>query len=240
MLFESEVEYQLNSSIVSKSFIAYDTNVTTPKPVVMILPDWRGRSDFYCNIARKIALLGYVGFAVDIYGNAVLGQHIDDKKILLEPLRQNRAELISRMQSVYNYISQQSYVNSSQIAGLGYCFGGMCVLDLVRAGTRVNGIVSLHGLLAEPTIDVEPIIHSKILILHGYEDTYVKPNQILEFANEMTRKKADWQIHIYGNTSHSFTKPGADDPALGLKYDAVANTRSWDATMYFLNEIFNA
>ncbi len=236
-MFEADVEYPLTDSLTAKGFLAYDKQAG-PSPLVIIAPDWRGRSDFYCDIARKIANLGYVGFAIDMYGNATLGVENEDKKVLLEPLRQNRDELLRRVLSAFQFISNQAYVNTTKIAAIGYCFGGMCVLDLARANADVKGVVSLHGLLSAPPKELESTIKSKILILHGYDDTYVKPPQVLEFADEMTRKKVDWQIHIYGNTSHSFTKPGANDPVAGLKYNAVANRRSWDATHYFLKEIF--
>lgn len=237
-MFETEVEYPLNDSLNAKGFIAYNKPAVV-KPLVMVAPDWRGRSNFYCDIARKIAALGYVGFAIDMYGNAALGNELEDKKILLEPLKQNREELLKRIKSSYDYIVAQSFVDTSKIAAIGYCFGGMCVLDLARAGVNLKGVVSLHGLLAPPPINTDKLINSKVLVLHGYEDTYVKPPQVLEFADEMTRKKADWQIHLYGNTSHAFTKPGANDPALGLKYDAMASQRSWDAMQYFLKEVFS-
>lgn len=236
-MIEVEVTYPLNASLMAKSFIAYEDN-QKPKPLIMVAPDWRGRSDFYCDIAKKFAALGYVGFAMDIYGDARLGVELEDKKFLLEPLKQNRPELSRRMLATYQFIAQQPFVNQHQIAAVGYCFGGMCVLDLARANADLKGVVSLHGILLAPLEDAQTNISSKILVLHGYEDTYVSPAGVLAFADEMTRKKADWQIHMYGHTSHSFTKLGADDPALGLKYDATANRRSWDATTYFLKEIF--
>lgn len=240
MLYESEVEYPLNASIKAKSYLAYEKQDNQgPKPLVIIAPDWRGRSDFYCDIARKLAKLGYIGFAIDIYGNAVIGEKDEDKKVLINPLRENRTELLNRMQHTYDYIYHQPFVDKTKMAGIGYCFGGMCVLDLVRGGVALNGIVSLHGLLSAPLLDQDFPIKSKVLVLHGYDDTYVHPPQVLEFANEMNSRKADWQIHMYGNTSHSFTKPTANDPAHGLKYDAMADARSWAATLYFLQEVFN-
>lgn len=239
MLRETQVTYALNSTLTSQSFIAYNSDaLNTPQPAIIIVPDWRGRSDFYCDIARKIAQLGYVGFAVDMYGDATLAQSNDDKKTLLEPLRQNRAELLARIQAAYQFICQAPYVDQHRIAGVGYCFGAMFVLDLARAGVDIKGAVSLHGLLSAPPGAQVSTIQSKILILHGYEDIYVKPQQVIDFADEMTRAKADWQIHMYGHTLHSFTKPSANDPAAGLQYDELANTRSWDAMQYFLKEIF--
>lgn len=239
MLVETEVEYTISDNIKAKSFIVYNKeDGVAQKPCIMIAPDWRGRSDFYCDIARKMAALGYIGFAIDIYGNARLGVELEDKKFLNNPLKENRPELSRRMLSSYEYIASQSFVNKEKIAAIGYCFGGMGVLDLYRANPPIKGVVSLHGLLLAPPDSTETKIDSKVLILHGYDDTYVNPNQVLDFANEMTRRKADWQIQMYGNTSHSFTKVGANDPSQGLKYDAMADKRSWAAMLYFFNEIF--
>ncbi len=239
MIYETEVEYPLNASLVAKGYIAYDMKNADPKPVVMVAPDWKGRSELYCDIARKIAHLGYVGFAIDMYGNATLGDEDSDKKILLEPLKENRGELLQRIQSAYDYISKIAYVDASNIAAIGYCFGGMCVLDLARSGADVKGVVSLHGILKAPNINHHKKINSKVLVLHGYEDTLVNSEQLLAFADEMTERKVDWQIDIYGHTHHSFTKPDANNLEKGLVFNASANKRAWDATQYFLNEIFH-
>lgn len=239
MLTTVEMDYPLTRALLAKGFIAY-TKSEDPKPVVMVVHDWGGRSEFYCNIATKIAELGYVGFAIDMYGGATLGNTQEDKLRLLDPLKKDRQELLDRIKAAYDFIVKHDFVDATKSAAIGYCFGGRCVLDLARSGSDIKGVVSLHGLLEAPNIVHKKSMMSKVLILHGFEDTFVPDQMIRDFTTEMTDKKVDWQMHIYGNTKHSFTKPDADDAVLGLKYHALSDRRSWVTTTQFLKELFQS
>lgn len=238
MLNKSEVEYPLNNALTAKGYISRLDELKRYKGTIMIAPDWGGRSEFYCEIADRLGKLGYVGFAIDMYGNAKVVVNREEKERMLAPLKQDRNELQRRILAAFHYLSSQTYVDAVQVAAIGYCFGGRCVLDLARVNEDVKGVVSIHGILDKPPTQQLSQIKSKILVLHGYEDTFVKPDQLLQFTDEMTEKKADWQLHIYGNTHHAFTKPNQDDPVLGLKYSALADRRSWGAMLSFFNELF--
>ena len=129
-------------------------------------------------------------------------------------------------------------VNVDQIAAIGFCFGGLCALDLARSGASLKGVVSFHGLLNKPeALPTQPMI-AKILVLHGYDDPMVTPDAVRDFADEMNHAKVDWQIHMYGHTQHAFTNPLAHDETLGLQYHAVASQRSKQSMVNFLAEIF--
>ena len=80
-------------------------------------------------------------------------------------------------------------------------------------------------------------MNSKVLILHGYDDPLVKPEQIDQFAIEMNERKADWQVQMYGLVQHSFAIPGANDAEMGLHYNQTADQRSWLSTQVFLQEV---
>ncbi len=234
-----EVNYR-SSEVSSCGYIAYkEEKSTKPKPAIMIFHDWGGRSELYCNKAREVAELGYIGFAVDMYGDATVVETTEEKVALLTPLKTDRGELLRRVQSAFDYISTQENVDSSQIIAIGYCFGGMCVLDLARSGAEVKGVVSFHGILEAPPQEQDVRIKSKVLVLHGYDDSLVKPHQMIEFTEEMTRKDVDWQVHIYGRTEHAFTHPQANDPVIGLKFNAIANARSWTTALNFFKEIIS-
>lgn len=236
MLQAEEIEYQVDETVF-RGFIARDKAQATPKPCVMIAHDWTGRSDTFCEKARQLAALGYVGFAIDMYGNAKLGHTTEEKKALMNPIMENRKIITTRMQAAFKAAEESSWVDNTKIAALGYCFGGLCVLDLARSGADVQGVVSFHGLLTGPEITVCEKIRAKILVLHGYDDPMVSPTQVNQFANEMTEKKADWQIHMHGHTQHAFTNPEANNDALGLHYNKNADRRSWASAELFLKEI---
>ena len=121
---------------------------------------------------------------------------------------------------------------------IGFCFGGLCALDLARTGIDLKGTVSFHGLLSAPTQGISSI-KSKILALHGHDDPMVSPQDVLLFAEEMTKAKADWQMHVYGATMHGFTNPQANDPGLGTLYSQRADHRAWMAMQTFFSEIFS-
>ena len=109
---------------------------------------------------------------------------------------------------------------------------------MARAGADIKGIVSFHGLLGEPGTSPGASIKSKILVLHGWNDPMVPPEKIIAFTQEMTKEKADWQLHAYGGAMHAFTNPNANDPDFGTVYNKDADRRSWNAMQNFLSELF--
>jgi dienelactone hydrolase len=129
-------------------------------------------------------------------------------------------------------------VDDSKIAAMGFCFGGLCVLDLARTGVDIKGVVSFHGLLGALANAKGNKIKAKILALHGRDDPMGLPEQVLAFQEEMTLAGADWQFVTYGHTVHAFTNPVANDPGFGTVYQADADRRSWQAMQNFFAEIF--
>ena len=218
-------------------YLAYPDQHQLPLPCVMVAHDWRGRGEAACGKARQLASMGYAGFAIDMYGDAKLGNDNDQRRALMTPLLQNRKLLADRMLVIFKTLCSLPQVNAEKIAAIGYCFGGLCVLDLARAGASIKGVVSLHGILSEPPIASVGTIKAKILVLHGYDDPLVPPEQVTQFASEMTLKKVDWQVHMYGLTAHSFTNPDANDASMGLHYNEAADKRSWTTTALFLNDV---
>lgn len=237
MLHTEEIEYR-HEDLVFRGFLAYKKDDLQPKPCVMVVHDWSGRGENVCNKAIELANLGYVGFAPDMYGNAREGRTTEERRALVYPLLDNRKEVGRRINAALNTVRALPFVDKEKIASIGYCFGGLCSLDLARAGAAIKGAVSFHGILTAPEDSVCEKIRAKILVLHGYDDPLVLPAQVQQFAREMTHKKVDWQLHMYGLTQHSFTNPTANDPELGLLYNAEADHRSWASTEYFLKEIF--
>jgi len=220
-------------------FIAYNKPVDGPRPAVLVAHDWSGRNEFACDKAKVLAEMGYIGFALDMYGEARLGSTTDEKMTLMQPLASNQALLRRRVQAALTAILSLPEADRQRIAIIGFCFGGMCALELARSGAAIKGVVSFHGLLKKPgTLKSEPI-KAKVLALHGYDDPMVNPDQVHLFCQEMTDAAVDWQMQMYGHVQHAFTNPQAHDEQLGLIYNAVAAQRSWQAMTYFLQEIFN-
>lgn len=219
-------------------FLAYDDQVDTPRPAVLVAHDWSGRSELMCSKAQLLADMGYLGFALDMYGHGRIGTTTDEKKALMDPFVNDRLLLSDRVRAAYDAVIGMSEVDTSRVAIIGFCFGGLCALDLARSGVDIKGAVSFHGLLNKPKEIKPSTIHAKVLVLHGYDDPMVPPQQVNDFCQEMTEAKADWQVHMYGHVQHAFTNPEAQDIHAGLVYNSLAAQRAWNAMTQFFQEIF--
>ncbi len=221
-----------------QGYISYPKNRSQPCPAVLVVHDWTGCNDFAREKADQLAEMGYIGFAIDMFGKGQNGHTNDEKKALITPLMEDRALLSARIETAFETLTAMPGVDITKIAAIGFCFGGLCVLDLARRGTDLKGVVSFHGLLNKPNYKTSSAISAKILVLHGYDDPMVKPDAVEAFCKEMTEAGADWQVHQYGHTTHAFTNPLAHDVALGTVYNAVAERRSLKAMKDFFAEIF--
>jgi dienelactone hydrolase len=150
----------------------------------------------------------------------------------------SREMLQKRMHAALYAVKLLPWVDDSNIAAMGFCFGGLCSLDLARTGADLKGVVSFHGLLGAPGNTQGNAIKAKILALHGHDDPMGPVEQVLAFQQEMTKAGADWQFHTFGHTMHAFTNPVANNPDFGTVYQPDADRRSWLAMESFFTEIF--
>ncbi|MEQ3744621.1 MAG: dienelactone hydrolase family protein [Henriciella sp.] len=206
----------------------------TPKAVVLVAHAWGGQSGFEQGKAKWLAEQGYAGFAVDVYGKGKRGETTEECQALMEPLASNRTELQSRLEFALNVAKTES--DAAKAAAIGFCFGGLCVLDMARTNMDLEGVVSFHGLLGSAGNTADKVM-PQVLALHGWDDPMATPEDVMTFSKEMTEAKADWQLHAYGNTLHAFTNPAAQNPDFGTQYKAEADRRSFAACADFLNEI---
>jgi dienelactone hydrolase len=221
-----------------EGFMAWDDSASEPRPGVVISHAWGGVGEFEQERAQDIAKLGYVGFALDLYGKGIRGSNPDENAKLMQPFLGDRALLQKRMHLAVDTIRAQDEVDASKVAAMGYCFGGLCVLDLARTGSDVLGVASFHGLFVPPGNTEGNKVTAKIIAFHGWDDPLAPPEQVLGLATEMTGAGADWQLHAFGSTLHAFTHPQANDPANGFAYNESATHRSMKMLSDFLAEIF--
>ncbi|MEM8659397.1 MAG: dienelactone hydrolase family protein [Pseudomonadota bacterium] len=231
------VEYT-HDDVVLEGYLAWDDAASGPRPGVLVAHAWAGRSEFEEGKARALAELGYVGFALNMYGKGVLGTSTEENSALMAPFMEDRALLQARMTLAQSVLTEQPEVDTSKVAAMGFCFGGLCVLDLARTGSDVKGVISFHGLFIPPGNTEGKTVTAKVLCLHGYDDPMAQPDSMTALASELTTAGADWQIHAYGHTLHAFTNPAANDSDLGTLYSAVADKRSQLAMTQFLEEVF--
>ncbi len=236
-MITKHIDYQ-DGDAVLEGYLAYN-ETDKQQPAVLVAHDWSGRRDFACKAAERVAAMGYVGFALDMYGKGVFGADgdVEGNGALMSPYATDRALLRQRVNAALQAVRRLPQVDSSKIAAMGYCFGGLCVLELARSGADVQGVISIHGIFAPGNVTNEQIT-AKVLCLHGHDDPMVPPDQVLAFETEMTQAGVDWQIHVYGDTMHAFTNPVANNPDFGTVYKAVAANRAYQSVVNFLDEIF--
>ena len=231
------IDYERNGSVF-EGMLAFDDAIDGPVPGVLVAHTIAGRSGHEEGRAIRLAELGYAGFAIDVYGKGTQTTDFDRNKAMMDALRDDRPELQARLLAALSALREQPEVDADNMAAIGFCFGGLSVLDIARIGENLAGVVSLHGIFVPPGNVAGNTIKAKVLALHGWEDPLATPDQVVALAEELTSMGADWQIHAYGNTTHAFTNPNADDWDGGKKYDESADKRSWIATQNFLAELF--
>ena len=206
-------------------------------PCVLIAHTWAGRDAFVEEKAKLLTELGYAAFAIDMYGDGKIGTSNEENAGMMQPLLDDREELARRALASLDAVSKIDSIDASKIVIMGYCFGGLVSMDLARTGADIKGAVSFHGFLAGPENSTNEI-KAKLLALHGDSDPMVGQDQIESFRQEMTSKKVDWQLHVFGGAMHSFTNPEANDPDFGAVYSKNADERSWKIFTDFLTELF--
>lgn len=220
-----EIEYQ-DGDVLLKAYVAEPTELNAKAPVVLISHMWAGREEFVEQKARYFAELGYIGFALDMYGNAKVGNSVEENMALMTPFMENRALLQSRIQAGFNAILDVAKADINKVVAIGYCFGGLCVQDLARVNNQIKGVISVHGLMKQADNIPQGEFDAKVLLLHGADDPMVSDEDWFALRAELNNADCDWQKHDFGGVMHAFTNPQANDKAMGTVYDAQADTRS--------------
>jgi dienelactone hydrolase len=232
------IEYKEGDTVL-EGYLAYDSNVASSRPGVLIVHQWKGLGAYEKMRAAMLAKMGYVAFAADIYGKGVRPSTMQEAGAQAGKYKNDRALLRSRVIAGLETLRRQNGVDTKKVAAIGYCFGGTTALELARAGADVNGVVSFHGGLGSPKPEDAKNIKAKVLALHGADDPNVPPAEVAGFEKEMRDAKVDWQLVAYGNAVHSFTdKSAGNDNSKGAAYNEKADKRSWQAMKDFFAEIF--
>lgn len=236
---ERAVKYKLGD-VELEGFHAYDDKIEGKRPGILIIHQWTGLSENEKMRARMLAELGYNVLAADVYGIGIRPQPPESGKVSAI-YKEDRELFRARMIAGLEVLKSDERTDAGKLAAIGYCFGGTGVLELARAGVKLNGVVSFHGgLAAAPKLEAKKgEVPAKVLVLHGAVDPYVPQAEVDGFQKEMEAAGADWQLVSYGGAVHAFTQKGAgNDPSKGAAYDAKADQRSWEDMKQFFAEIF--
>lgn len=232
------VTYQ-HDGVALEGYLAYDDSIKGKVPAVLIVHEWWGLNDYARKRAEQLAAMGYVAFALDMYGKGKVTEH---PKQAAEWMRQTNSNVLlwqQRALAGLEVLKNEPRTDTARIAAIGYCFGGATVQQLAYSGANVRGVVSFHGSLLPPTPEQVKQVKAKFLICHGSADPFIKAENVQNYVAAMNETDLDWQMIIYGGAKHSFTNPDADKAGMpALEYSKSADHRSWWHMKQFFDEIF--
>lgn len=232
------VEYE-HDGVVLEGYVAWDDSSDAARPGVLVVHQWMGLGEHEKEWCRRLAAEGYVAMAADVYGKGVRPSNREEAAAQATIYRSDRPLMRSRVQAGVDKLRGLAGVDEGNIAAIGFCFGGGCVLELARSGSDVNCVVSFHGNLDTPDPADASNIRGSVLVCHGADDPYVPQETVTAFMDEMRNAGVDWQMVFYGNAVHSFTHESAGtDNSTGAAYNAEAAHRSWEVQLDFFREIF--
>jgi len=237
-------EYKDGDTLL-EGYLAYDDAMKEKRPGVLLVHEWWGINSYIKKRTEEVAKLGYIAFAIDMYGKGIRAKDAQ-KAAELSGIFKTDCKLSGhcklmreRANAGLEILRKNGLADNKRIAAIGYCFGGTTVLELARSGADIVGVVSFHGGLETPNPDDARNISGKVLVLHGADDPFEPAKQIEAFQDEMRKAGVDWQMVFYGGAVHSFTNPEADNFGIkGVAYNERADRRSWDAMRLFFGEIF--
>ena len=228
------VDYTAPDGTVCEGYVAYDANMKGKRPVVLIVHDWDGLDSYEQRRAREMAELGYVGFAVDVYGKGVRPQG-EERGKTAGKYAGNPALFRERLKAGYDTAVAMSQANGKDVGAIGYCFGGGGVLQMGRAGFPLRAFVPIHGSLSASPEDKN--FKGATLILHGAEDPYTSAAKAKEFEASLEKYGKPVRLVLYPGAVHAFTVPDAgSDKSTGAAYDAKADKESFAEMRAFLKK----
>ena len=225
-----------------KGYLAYDAAKTGPRPGVLVVHEWWGHNEFARGRAEELAKLGYTALAVDMYGDGKQAAHPDDAGKFAGAVMSNFPVARQRFEDAMGILKGHESVGAdSKIAAIGYCFGGGVILNMARQGVDLAGVASFHGMLSPITPATPGSVKGKVLVLHGADDPFIKPEAIDAFKQEMKDANVDMKFVSYPGALHAFTNPAADENGkkfnIPLAYDAEADKQSWAEMKTFLESV---
>ncbi|MBN9122672.1 MAG: dienelactone hydrolase family protein [Planctomycetes bacterium] len=230
------VDYEFDG-VKLKGFLAYDDAVKEKRPGVLVVHEWWGLNDYAKDRCKKLAELGYVAFAPDMYGDGKVTEHPDDARKMSGLVRENVKVWRGRAEAGLKQLKAQPNVDAGKLVAIGYCFGGSTCLQLAYDGADLKAVATFHAALPKPTETEAKAIKPKLLVCHGEADFFIPPEAVKAFREALDAAKVKYEFVGYKDVVHSFTVPGADKHMIkGMKYDKAADEDSWKRMLALFKE----
>lgn len=235
-----EVTYTENGTTL-KSYVAYDAGKNGKRPVVIVVPEWWGVTEYTKRRARMLAELGYIAIATDMYGDGKVAADPKQAQEYATPFYQDPNMGKNRIVAAILKVRQYPQADQQKIAAIGYCFGGSMVLNAAKLGTYLNGVVSFHGGLKTVPAS-KGVVTGKMLVLNGGADKFVPEEDIANFKKNLDTAGVSYKFISYPGALHAFTNPDATANGkkfnMPIAYNASADKKSWAEMRTFLWNIF--
>lgn len=237
---EDNVTYSLNG-VTYKCFVAYDDNIKGKRPAVLVVPEWWGLNDYPKMRARKLAELGYIAMAVDVFGDGKVATNPTEAQDFTAPFYKDPTLAKTRLDAAVNKLKEYKQTDSENIASIGYCFGGYVALNYAKMGADLKGVVSFHGGLGGVPVD-KNLLKAKVLVCQGGSDKFVAQKDVEKFKHQLDSIGTENTVKVYANATHAFTNPAATETGkkfnMPIEYNQQADTDSWNDMKMFFGKIF--
>ena len=215
-----------------QGYLAYDDSRTGKRPGALLVHRRDGMSAMTQKDAERVAKLGYVVFAPDIYGKAFRPAEVKEMIALSRKFQDDRPLMRARIAAGFDILRGNKRVDPAKIAVIGYCFGGNVAVEFAEQSPPIVGSVIIHGSFRNFAPGAAKNIHGRMLILHGADDNEAPLSDINRLTSEMSAAKVGWELRLYSGTGHNFTADAQNDD------ERHANIESQIATAGFLKEVF--
>jgi len=221
----SQVLYKVNG----EDFEGYYVSPSPDAPLILLIHDWDGLTDYEIKRADMLADLGYSVFAADLFGAGVRPTEVTDKRQHTGQLYKDREKMRNLIHGALEAAKSRG-ANGDNAVAMGYCFGGAAVLELARSGAELKGFVTFHGGLSTPEGQDYSQTKGRMLVMHGTADENITMNDFAKLAIELERENVAHEMITYGGAPHAFTVFATD------RYRKDADKKSWRSFTQFLAE----
>jgi dienelactone hydrolase len=235
-----EVTYSQGNTKM-KGFLAWDDSISGKRPGILVVHEWWGLNEYARSRAKQLAELGYTALAVDMYGDGKTAEHPKDAGALAASVMKDTEVALARLRAAMDALKSQPTVDPEKIAAIGYCMGGAIVLNAVRQGFDLDAVASFHGSLGG-LLPIKGPIKARVLVCHGADDSFIPPEKVEAFKEEMKESDANFKFISYPGAKHGFSNPEADEAGknfkIDLAYNAEADAKSWKELEALLEAVF--
>lgn len=238
---KEEVVTYTADGVTFKGFIAYDDNIKGKRPAILVVHEWWGLNDYAKMRAHKLAELGYIAMAADVFGNGKIATNPTEAQEFTTPFYKDPTLVKIRLDAALKKMKEYQQTDPENIAAIGYCFGGYVVLNYAKLVADLKGVVSFHGGLGGVPVD-KKLLNARVLVCHGASDKFVSQKDAEKFKHQLDSIGADNTLKIYANSTHAFTNPDATVTGkkfnMPIEYNPEADKDSWNDMKTFFGKIF--